>query len=242
MAESLDGKIVAVTGASTGIGLQIAKLLASEGATLYLLGRPSARLDQAVESLGEKGHKCALDFADNFQIEQAIDSIVHAHQRLDILIANAGSFIDGDVLDNDPDAWDKMLDINVNATMKVIRAAIRHMKDQKSGDIVVTSSIAGAVDIIESPVYAASKHAIQSFVHTTRAQYAKYGIRMGAVLPGPVETPLLDDWDKERLEKVRASGTLTPEDIAESMHFMLTRPRHVVIRDLVILPSKTDRF
>ena len=155
--------------------------------------------------------------------------------------ANAGAYVGGEVVDGDPDAWDRMLNLNVNAAFRTVHAALGHMVGRRSGDIIVTSSIAGVVPVVAEPIYTASKHAVQAFVHTVRRQVAKHAIRVGAVLPGPVVTPLISDWPKEKLEAERASGALLePTDVAEAVLFMLTRPRNVTIRDLVILPLGND--
>ena len=115
------------------------------------------------------------------------------------------------------------------------------MIDQKSGDIIVTSSIAGIVPVMWEPIYTASKFAVQAFVHTVRRQVAKHGIRVGAVAPGPVVTALLDDWPKEKMDEALANGSLMqPVEVADAVIFMLTRPRTVTIRDLVILPLTVD--
>ena len=115
------------------------------------------------------------------------------------------------------------------------------MVEQRSGDIIVTSSIAGMIPVVWEPVYTASKHAVQAFVHTVRRQVAKHGIRVGAVQPGPVVTALLDDWPKDKMEEALANGSLMqPIEVAEAIMFMLTRPRNVTIRDLVILPLTVD--
>jgi ribitol 2-dehydrogenase len=95
--------------------------------------------------------------------------------------------------------------------------------------------------VVWEPIYTASKFAVQAFLHATRRQVSEYGIRMGAVLPGPVVTALLDDWPKEKMEEALANGSLMqPREVAEAVLFMLTRPRGVVIRDMVILPNSVD--
>jgi ribitol 2-dehydrogenase len=115
------------------------------------------------------------------------------------------------------------------------------MVERKTGDIVMTSSIAGIVPVVWEPIYTASKFAIQAFVHTVRRQVAKHGIRVGAVAPGPVVTALLKDWPKEKMDEALASGSLMqPIEVAEAVLFMLTRPRNVTIRDIVILPQSND--
>jgi len=161
--------------------------------------------------------------------------------QLDIFHANAGAYVGGEVLGGDPDAWDRMLNLNVNALFRSIHAVLPHMVERKSGDIIVTSSIAGLVPVVWEPIYTASKHAVQAFVHTVRRQVAKYGLRVGAVAPGPVVTALIKDWPKEKIEEeMAAGGLMQPVEVAEAVLFMLTRPRNVTIRDLVILPQSND--
>ena len=115
------------------------------------------------------------------------------------------------------------------------------MVERRTGDIIVTSSVAGVVPVVWEPIYTASKFAVQAFVHTVRRQVARHGIRVGAVLPGPVVTALLDDWPKAKMEEALANGSLMqPKEVADAVLFMLTRPRGVVVRDLVILPQSVD--
>jgi ribitol 2-dehydrogenase len=105
----------------------------------------------------------------------------------------------------------------------------------------MTSSIAGVVPVMAEPIYTASKHAVQAFVHTVRRQVARHGVRVGAVQPGPVITPLLNDWEPDRLAAVKAAGgVIEASEVAEAVLFMLTRPRNVTIRDIVVLPSGFD--
>lgn len=147
----------------------------------------------------------------------------------------------GAAAEGDPDAWDRMLNLNVNAAFRCVQAVLPGMIERKSGDVLFTSSVAGVVPVVWEPVYTASKFAVQAFLHSTRRQVAPHGIRMGAVLPGPVVTALLDDWPKEKMEEALANGSLMqPEEVAEAVVFMLTRPKGVVIRDMVILPNSVD--
>jgi ribitol 2-dehydrogenase len=115
------------------------------------------------------------------------------------------------------------------------------MVERKTGDIIVTSSIAGLVPVVWEPIYTASKFAVQAFVHTVRRQVAEHGVRVGAVAPGPVVTALLDDWPKAKMDEALANGSLMqPREVADAVLFMLSRPRGVTIRDLVILPQSVD--
>jgi ribitol 2-dehydrogenase len=167
--------------------------------------------------------------------------ILEAAGHLDIFHANAGSYLGGDVADGDPDAWDRMLNLNINAAFRSVRAVLPHFIERRTGDILLTSSVAGVVPVVCEPIYTGSKHAVQAFTHTVRRQLAPHGIRVGAIQPGPVVTGLIDDWPKEKLESELARGALLqPSEVAEAVAFMLSRPRNVTIRDLVILPQSND--
>ncbi|HET9510598.1 MAG TPA: SDR family oxidoreductase [Sphingomonas sp.] len=238
---SLDGKIAAITGGASGIGLETARRLIAAGAIVHLLDRDRDALDSAVADLGPGAIADVVDLFDYAALQQTIDAIVARHGRIDILHANAGSYVGGKVWEGDAGRWDAMLNLNVNATFQTIRAVLPAMMRQGSGDVIVTSSIAGAIPIVAEPVYTASKHAVQAFVHTVRRQVAPHGVRVAAVLPGPVHTPLLKDWDPQRLKDEIAAGALMePADVAEGILFMVTRRPGVIIRDLVILPHAFD--
>ena len=134
-----------------------------------------------------------------------------------------------------------LMNLNINAAFRSVHAVLPHLVAQKSGDIIFTSSIAGIVPVAWEPIYTASKFAVQAFVHTTRRQLAKHGVRVGAVAPGPVVTALLDDWPQAKMIEALASGSLMqPKEVADCVIFMLTRPRNVTIRDIVILPNSVD--
>jgi ribitol 2-dehydrogenase len=158
--------------------------------------------------------------------------------QLDILHANAGTYIGGDLIEAELDSIDLMLNLNVNTVMKNVRSVIPHMMERGTGDIIVTSSVAGHTAVPWEPVYSASKWAMTSFVQTMRRQLNKHGIRVGSVSPGPVVSALLADWPEENLRKAKESGSLMePEEVADAMIYMLTRPRNITIRDMVVLPT-----
>lgn len=241
MSELMKGKVAAITGAASGIGLECARTLIREGATVVLVDRARERLDTLCAELGERALPLVVDLLNPAEVSGMLPRILDIAGRLDILHANAGAYIGGTVAEGDPDAWDRMLNLNINAAFRSVHAVLPHMIAQKSGDILFTSSIAGVVPVVWEPIYTASKFAVQAFVHSTRRQVAQHGVRVGAVLPGPVVTALLDDWPKAKMEEALANGSLMqPVEVAECVLFMLSRPRNVTIRDLVILPNSVD--
>lgn len=241
MSNELSGKVAAVTGAASGIGLECARSMLDRGARVVLIDRAEEKLDRICSDLGADARPLVVDLMDGPAVSGMLPKILDLGGGLDIFHANAGAYIGGDVVEGDPDVWDRVLNLNVNAAFRSVHAVLPHMVEQKSGDIIFTSSIAGLVPVVWEPIYTASKYAVQAFVHTVRRQVAKHGIRVGAVAPGPVVTALLDDWPKAKMEEALASGSLMqPKEVADAVLFMLTRPRGVTIRDLVILPQSVD--
>ncbi|MFC0398814.1 SDR family oxidoreductase [Paraburkholderia rhizosphaerae] len=242
MSESIKGKVAAITGAASGIGFACARALVAQGAKVVLVDRAQDRLEKCCAELGPNALPLQLDLLKPSDISTLmLPKILALAGRLDIFHANAGAYIGGDVVNGNPDDWDRMLNLNINAAFRSVQAVLPHMVAQKTGDIVFTSSIAGIVPVVWEPIYTASKFAVQAFVHTTRRQVAKHGVRVGAVAPGPVVTALLDDWPKAKMDEALASGSLMqPEEVADAVLFMLTRSRNVTIRDIVILPNSVD--
>ncbi|MET3593908.1 ribitol 2-dehydrogenase [Mesorhizobium shonense] len=241
MSESLSGKVAAITGAASGIGLECARAMLAAGAKVVLVDRAEDRLKALVAEFGDNASAVVTDLLDPSSVDRMMPEILEKAGRLDIFHANAGAYVGGEVASGDPDQWDRMLNLNINAVFRTVHAVLPHMIEKKSGDIIVTSSVAGFVPVVWEPIYTASKFAVQAFVHTVRRQVLKHGIRVGAVAPGPVVTALLSDWPKAKMEEALAAGSLMePKEVADAVLFMLTRPRNVTIRDLVILPQSVD--
>lgn len=241
MADLMKGKIAAITGAASGIGLECARTLLAEGATVVLVDRAQDKLEQLCKELGPNALPLVVDLLNPQDVSGMLPRILDIAGGLDVFHANAGAYIGGPVAEGDPDAWDRMLNLNINAAFRSVHAVLPYMIGRKTGDILFTSSIAGVVPVVWEPIYTASKFAVQAFVHSTRRQVAQHGVRVGAVLPGPVVTALLDDWPKEKMDEALANGSLMqPKEVADAVLFMLTRPRNVTVRDLVILPNSVD--
>lgn len=241
MRTELKDKIVLVTGGSSGIGRAAARAVAAEGARVALVGRSAERLAAVAEGLPTEALAIAADLTRPGEVERAVAAAEARFGRIDILLPNAGLYIPGDVAEGDPDAWDELLAVNVNSVFRLVRAVLPQMIARRDGHVLITSSISGHQAIPWEPVYSASKHAIQSFVHGLRRQVAAHGIRVGAIAPGVVLNELWGYRDAAAIEeKVARREGLRSEDVAEAMIFMLTRPANVTIRDLVMLPQNQD--
>lgn len=241
MAQSLAGKVAAITGGASGIGLATTRQLLDAGCRVVALDYDGAKLAELQDELGADFIGLELDLLDGPAVSGILPRILEVAGRLDILHANAGAYTGGPATEGDPDEWDRVLNLNNNAAFRSVRAVLPHMVEQRSGDIIFTSSISGVVPVVWEPIYTASKYAVQAFLHSTRRQVSEYGVRMGAVLPGPVVTALIDDWPQAKKEEALANGSLMQANqVAEAVEFMLTRDPGVVIRDLVILPNTVD--
>ncbi len=242
MAQKLSGKIALITGASSGIGRALAHALAAEGVKLALVGRSTERLQDVANRLSTvESLVLPADLAKPVEVDRVASESLARFGRIDILLANAGLYNPGKVAEGNADTWDEMLSVNVNSVFRLCRAVLPHMIRDRSGDIVITSSIAGHQVIPGEAVYAASKHAVQAFVHDLRRQVAPNNVRVGAVAPGTVLNELWGYRTPTEIEaKVVTREGLRSEDVAEAVLFMLTRPPNVTIRDLVILPQNQD--
>ena len=241
MATDLNGKIAAITGAASGIGLATTKALLDAGATVVMVDRDAAALEKLRAELGERAVPQVTDLLDAASCDAMVPEILQKVDHIDILHCNAGTYIGGDLDETDPATIDRMLNLNVNAVMKNVHAVIPHMTERGTGDIIVTASVAGHFPVPWEPVYSGSKWAITCFVQTMRRQLNKKGIRVGQVSPGPVISALLADWPEENLKKAKENGSLIePDEVADAIMFMLSRPRNVTIRDMIVLPTNFD--
>jgi len=241
MSKHLNGKVAAITGAASGIGLASTRAMIAEGARVVLVDRDQRALDKVCAELGDAAIPLVIDLLDATSCATLMPSIEKLTGQLDIFHANAGTYIGGDLIEADTANIDRMLNLNVNAVMKNVHDVLPHMIARGSGDIIVTSSVAGHFPVPWEPVYSASKWAMTAFVQTVRRQVNRKGIRVGSVSPGPVISALLADWPEENLRKAKESGSLIePSEVADAIIFMLTRPRNVTIRDVVVLPTNFD--
>ncbi|MEM6895004.1 MAG: SDR family NAD(P)-dependent oxidoreductase [Bacteroidota bacterium] len=237
-------KTVLVTGATSGIGKATAVLLAEHGYRLVVCGRREAILDELVASLNEKTeiHALVFDVRDKEKVFQSIESLPKDFSQIDVLVNNAGNAHGLDPIESGSmDDWEAMLDINVKGLLYVSKAILPQMVERKSGHIVNIGSTAGKEVYPKGNVYCASKHAVDAINKGMRLDLNTYGIRVGAINPGLVETEFSKvrfKGDEERADTVyQGYKALQAEDIADLILFMISRPAHVNLVDLTVMPT-----
>ena len=235
-------RTVCITGATSGIGRATALLLGSKSCRIIACGRREDRLQELVEILGDRVHTLVFDVRDREAVEAAFKSLPEAFRDIDVLINNAGNAHGLDLIqDGDPDDWDAMIDINVKGLLYVTRAVLPALLRSPQPQILNIGSTAGKEVYPRGNVYCASKHAVDALNHAMRIDLNEEGVRVGAIDPGLVETEFSDvrfKGDAGRAEKVyQGFEPLRPEDIAEILWFAMTRPPHVNIADLVVMPT-----
>ena len=235
-------KIALITGATSGIGKAMAEVFAENGIHLILCGRRQDRLDDLQRILGKKTKVYTLNFdvRDKGVVFERIHSLPPEFSNIDILINNAGNAHGLDLINEGSlEDWDAMLDINVKGLLYVSKAVIPNMVAKKSGHIINIGSTAGKEVYPKGNVYCASKHAVDAINQGMRIDLNAYGIRVGAINPGLVETEFSEvrfKGDSQRAENVyKGFRPLTPEDVADIVHFVVTRPAHVNIADLMVM-------
>ncbi|CAM4081208.1 SDR family NAD(P)-dependent oxidoreductase [Gillisia limnaea] len=237
-------KIALITGATSGIGKATARAFASENIDLILCGRRKELLLELAAELSKKVSVTTLSFdvRDKTEVFKQIESLPQEFKKIDILINNAGNAHGMDAIqDGNIDDWDAMIDINVKGLLYVSKAVIPQMVERKSGHIINIGSTAGKEVYPNGNVYCASKFAVDAINQGMRIDLNKARIRVGAVNPGLVETEFSKvrfKGDTGRAEKVyQGFQALKPEDIADVIRFVVTRPYHVNIADLTVMPS-----
>jgi 3-hydroxy acid dehydrogenase/malonic semialdehyde reductase len=237
-------KTVLITGATSGIGRATARHFAKNDFKLIICGRREERLAELEDELSSftKVHTLSFDVRDNDAVKNAVASVPQEFASIDILINNAGNAHGLDPIEKgDTDDWDAMIDINVKGLLYVSRAVIPGMTARRSGHIINIGSIAGKEVYPNGNVYCATKHAVDALNQGMRMDLNQYGIRVGAINPGAVNTEFSEvrfKGDRERADKVyNGFEPLMAEDIADIIHFVVTRPYHVNIADLIVLPT-----
>jgi len=252
MASTLTGTGALVTGASSGIGAATARRLAEHGASVALVARRKDRLlDLAteIEKAGGTALVVEADITDRVQAEDAVQQTFERFGRLDTLVNNAGLMLLGPIVGADAEEWDRMIAVNVQGLLSTTRAALPHLlKAAEDGprrvaDIVNISSIAGRVAWTGFGVYNLTKFGVNGFTESLRQEVTQRHVRVGVLEPGGVDTELASHNKPEIQAAVttpflETTEVLAPDDIADGVAYMVTRPRHASIAELWIMPTE----
>ena len=238
-------KIILITGATSGIGEASALKAAEAGFDVIITGRRKERLDELSEKIRRKGADVLIlnfDVRQSEEVSKAIDSLKGKWRNIDILINNAGLAVGTNpIQEGILDDWERMIDTNVKGLLYITRAVAPLMTARNSGHIVNLASIAGKEVYPGGNVYCATKHAVDALSKAMRTDMLKYNIKVTNIAPGMVETEfslVRYKGDKTAADNVYKGMTpLTNEDIAETILFAITRPAHVCLNDIVIMPT-----
>ncbi|WP_030438292.1 SDR family NAD(P)-dependent oxidoreductase [Actinoplanes subtropicus] len=250
MDSKLAGTVAVVTGASSGIGDATARRLAEHGAAVAVLARRKDRLDALVSDIVAAGGTALAveaDITDRAQADQAVQSVIDRFGRLDILINNAGLMLLGPIVGADLDEWERMIAVNQKGLLYVTNAALQHLLKaaadgpREVADIVNISSIAGRVAWANFGVYNMTKFGVNGFTEALRQEVTKKHVRVGVLEPGAVDTELVSHNNEQIRNDLATSDDipepLQPEDIADNVAFMVTRPRRSSISELWAMPT-----
>jgi NADP-dependent 3-hydroxy acid dehydrogenase YdfG len=242
---NLEGKIVLVTGASSGIGQATALALSKAGAKVAVGARRADRLKLLAEDAPGEVLALDLDVTDQQSIQNAVAATVEHFGRLDALVNNAGIMLSGMILDADTTEWSRMVETNLLGSMYAVHAALPHLLESK-GTVVQVSSTSGRIASAAGAAYSATKFGITGFIESLRQEVTTQGVRVVVVEPGFVSTelashitdPAIQAMAKQMAESMR---TLQPEDIANAIVYALGQPDHVSVNQLLIRPTDQDR-
>jgi NADP-dependent 3-hydroxy acid dehydrogenase YdfG len=240
----INGKVVAITGASSGIGEATARLLAERGAVVALGARRTDRLDKLAQEIRDHGGHAvtrATDVTRRADLERLVDAAVEEFGRLDVLVSNAGISKIGPMADLDVDGWSAMIDVNLRGVLHGIAAALPVFRSQGQGHLVTTVSTAGLKIVPTQAVYAATKNAVRTLMEGLRQESTDGVLRTTAISPGFVRTELADSIDNlEAREQIRRSSdefAIPPEAVARAIAFAIEQPCDVEIGDITIRPT-----
>jgi NADP-dependent 3-hydroxy acid dehydrogenase YdfG len=247
MTASLAGTVALVTGASSGIGNATARALAADGAKVALLARRVERLDalkSEIEAAGGSAVAIGADVTDPGQVQRAVETTLADCGRLDILVNNAGLMRMGHSLDAPLEDWDDLVSVNIQGVLYCTHAALPHLAaaaaDSPRGcaDVVTVSSTAGWVARPGTAVYSLTKFGVNAFSEGLRQEVLAKRIRVGIVGPGTVDTEISDHLPQEAKaamdERTAGMTKLRSEDVADAVHYMVTRDRHVAVNQILV--------
>lgn len=246
MSNNIAGKIVVITGASSGLGKATAEHLAAQGATIILGARRVDRLQSLADELNARGYSAlavATDVTSCEQVKHLVDAAVQTCGRIDVMINNAGVMPNSLIERLRVDDWDRVIDVNIKGVLYGIAAALPHMKWQKAGHIINVSSVAGHKIRPGGAVYAATKHAVRALTEGLRQEVKPYNIRTTVISPGAVDTELpLGVSDPDIAEKTQRiyEFAIPAESFARTVAFAISQPDEVDVNEILFRPTRQE--
>ena len=247
MSNNIEGKVVVITGASSGMGEAAARHLAAQGASVVLGARRIERLQSLADELNNQGGKALAvetDVTDPNQVQRLVDEAVQRYGRVDVIINNAGLMPHSPLERLKIDDWNRMIDVNIKGVLYGIAAVIPYMKEQKSGHIINVSSVAGHKVRAGGVVYAATKHAVRVISEGLRQEVKPYNIRTTVISPGAVDTELPNSATEpdvaENLHKFYEEFAIPADSFARTVAFAMNQPEEVDINEILFRPTRQE--
>ncbi len=246
MENNIDGKVIVITGASSGLGEAAARLLSGQGATVVLGARRLDRIQALADELGKNGGKAlaiATDVSQRDQVSRLVDKAVQTFGRIDVMLNNAGLMPSSPLERLKVDDWDRMIDVNIKGVLYGIAAALPYMQKQKSGHFINVSSVAGHKVRAGGAVYAATKHAVRALSEGLRQEVIPYNIRTTIISPGAVATELPDSaTEPDIAEGFRKyyEMAIPADSFARTVAFAINQPENVDINEILFRPTAQE--
>lgn len=245
MSNNIEGKVVVITGASSGLGEATARMLSAQGARVVLGARRQDRIQALARDLGgnDKALAVTTEVTDRAQVKRLVDAAVQTYGRIDVMINNAGVMPQAPLERLKVDEWDRMIDVNIKGVLYGIAAALPYMQQQKSGHFISVSSVAGHKVGPGFAVYAATKHAVRALTEGLRQEVKPYNIRTTIISPGAVATELPESTSEpdiaERVRKVYETA-IPADSFARTVVFAMSQPDDVDINEILFRPTRQE--
>ena len=247
MSKNIEGKIIVITGASSGLGEASARHLAAAGATVVLGARRVERIEALANELSKGGHQALAiptDVTKHAEVKNLVDSAVRTFGRVDVLINNAGLMPHSPLERLKIEDWDRTIDVNIKGVLYGIAAALPHMKQQKRGHIINVSSVAGHKVGPNGAVYSATKHAVRALSEGLRQEVKPYNIRTTVISPGAVATELPDSVTEadisQGIHKFYAAMAIPADSFARAVAYAIEQPEDVDINEILFRPTRQE--
>lgn len=246
MTEGIRGKIVVITGASSGLGAATARRLSNEGAIVVLAARRRDRIEALANELSTGDRRVLAietDVANKDQVKSLVDKTVATHGRIDVILNNAGLMPLSPIERLKVDEWDRMIDVNIKGVLYGIAAALPHMQRQKSGQIINVSSVAGHKILSSGAVYSATKFAVRALSEGLRQEVKPHNIRVTIISPGAVATELIDqisEADIQSAVRARTTFAVPADTFARMVAFAISQPEDVDVNEILFRPTRQE--